>query len=172
MDDEYTVFTVRRRRRDPVPRFWAKVNKGGPIIRPELGPCWVWTAFCGVQGYGVFGVGHGRNQRAHRYSWFLSHGEVPTLDVLHRCDNPPCVRPEHLFLGDDMANVKDRKAKGRGGNHKGTANGRCRLTEDQVREIRRLYGERIIGPTALAQNYGVSLPTIWYALKRGWSHLT
>lgn len=144
-------------------RFWEKVEK--------TETCWLWRAFIGAGGYGAVGF-RGKTHRAHRVSWALTHGGIlPVKDVLHVCDVPACVRPDHLYLGGDRENVRDRKNRGREGNHKGTANGRAILTPEQVIEIRRLHRERILGPKALAANYGVSVPTIWYVLKRGWKHV-
>jgi len=100
-------------------RFWAKVNKNGPIPehKPELGPCWVWTAATDPRGYGRFGVGsHGLNRVyfAHRVSLALA-GQMPPdeLQGCHHCDNPPCVRPDHLFIGTLLDNMADMAAKGR-----------------------------------------------------------
>lgn len=98
------------------PLFWAKVNKDGPTLRPELGPCWEWTGYR-ARGYGVMRrASLYRFQIAtHRYSWMLANGPIPDgLLVCHRCDNPPCVRPDHLFLGTTADNTRDRDAKGRG----------------------------------------------------------
>ena len=83
-------------------RFWGRVDRSGE--------CWLWTA--GKSGgYGV--VGH-NSQKAHRVAWELTIGPIPQgMQVLHRCDNPPCVNPEHLFLGTNHDNMLDRQAKGR-----------------------------------------------------------
>lgn len=111
-----------RRVLTPEQRFWPKVDKAGPIPphRPELGPCWVWMAsvFEDRNGYGKFQAGEGRATAeavyAHRYAWELTWGTVPDgLWVLHHCDNPPCVRLDHLFLGTAADNVADMMAKGR-----------------------------------------------------------
>jgi len=88
-------------------RFWKKVGQ-------EEG-CWEWTA----SGDGIYGYGHlviaGRIEKAHRVSWEIHHGPIsPGLWVLHECDNPPCVRPDHLFLGTAATNAADRNRKGRG----------------------------------------------------------
>jgi hypothetical protein len=158
------------RKRPLAERFWEKVNKDGPTMRTELGPCWVWTANGNAQGYGLIAVSPRKGRGAHRVAWFLAYGEWPLLDVLHHCDNPPCVRVGHLYLGDDARNVKDRKERGREGNHKGTANGRAKLTEQKAREIRELYKSGVT-PTQIAANYGVSLAAVWFVIqRRTWKH--
>lgn len=87
-------------------RFWAKVDRGGE--------CWRWTADCDSSGYGSLKTGHTKVS-AHRLSWQLHHGQIPPgQSVLHRCDNPRCVRPDHLFLGTQADNIADMVAKGRG----------------------------------------------------------
>ncbi len=99
-------------------RFWAKVNKEGPIVRDGLTPCWMWTGTLSRRGYGSLSRGR-RDQghvRATRLSWELHVGPIPDgLFVLHHCDNPPCVRPEHLFLGTQRDNITDMVSKGRRG---------------------------------------------------------
>lgn len=100
-------------------RFWPKVNKDGPIPahRPDLGPCWLWTASLGSNGYGQIGSG-GTDWRpigAHCASWLLHVGPIPDgLSVLHHCDVKRCVNPPHLFVGTAADNAADMWAKGRG----------------------------------------------------------
>jgi hypothetical protein len=91
----------------PICRFWSKVH------RPEGEGCWEWIGPIKDTGYGVFHV-DGKNVPAHVYSWTLVHGPVPPgLGILHRCDNRPCVREDHLFPGTHQDNMDDMKAKGR-----------------------------------------------------------
>lgn len=107
-------------------RFWKKVDQNGPT-HPVLGtPCWVWTASRFVRGYGALKVDDGPKGYAHRISWELHFGPIPDgLWVLHRCDNPPCVNPAHLFLGTHLDNMADMDAKGRR-NHPGRAKTHCK----------------------------------------------
>jgi hypothetical protein len=76
-------------------------------------PCVEWTKFRLERGYGLQKF-HGKTRLAHRVAWMLAHGEIPDgLCVLHRCDNPPCINIDHLFLGTHADNVADKMAKGR-----------------------------------------------------------
>lgn len=95
-------------------RFWSKVDKKGPIPKhdPQLGPCWVWTASRQKRdGYGQFNF-NGRPALAHRLSAIFSGMRVPNyLFVCHKCDNKPCVNPNHFFIGTCLDNALDAKAK-------------------------------------------------------------
>jgi len=104
-------------------RFWAKVRIGSvPVHRPDLGPCWVWTACCLPKGYGKF-VANCKQYRAHRFSWELEYGPIPAGKwVLHRCDNPPCVRLSHLYAGTPKENAGDMVEAG---NHQGARKTHC-----------------------------------------------
>lgn len=165
-------------------RFWEKVQK--------TPTCWVWTASRkSGGGYGNFIVGR-RVMVASRVSWELHFGAIPDGKfVCHRCDNPPCVRPDHLFIGDAKDNRDDMIAKGRlraargdsNGSRKhperlarGAANQKTKLTEEQVREIRRAYDPNTNrGPGTLLQlgkRFGVNRTTISEIVKRTtWSHV-
>lgn len=84
-------------------------------IDPKTG-CWLWTKTVTNGGYGIIGVGglRGSMRPAHRVSWCLFHGDIPDgLHVLHRCDVPSCVNPDHLFLGTHQDNMNDKMSKGR-----------------------------------------------------------
>jgi len=157
---------MRPARRSLAERFWSKVD------RRSDDECWPWKA-SGVDGYGVIGSG-GRNGimlRASRVSWEFANGPIPNgLCVCHRCDNPPCVNPAHLFLGTLGDNNADTRSKGKHGyrRHVGTVNGRAILNEAQVLEIR----DSIEPARVFAAKYGVCEGTIW-AIRQGrnWKHL-
>lgn len=96
-----------RKKRPAEDRFWEKVDK--------TENCWLWSASVNNQGYGEIHLGE-RNDHcyAHRFSWMINKGPIPKgLFVLHRCDNPRCVNPNHLFLGTQKDNLHDAMAKGR-----------------------------------------------------------
>lgn len=133
--------------------FWNKVNQDGPIILDT--PCWIWTAYTFSKGYGQFWNGS-RIMLAHRYSWELHYGTLPkNLFICHKCDNPPCVNPEHLFLGTHQDNMDDMIAKNRDYHNK-------KLTDAQVLQI---YNS--IKPAKdVAEEYKVHVSTI-HEIKRG-----
>ena len=160
------------RKRPIADRFWEKVNKDGPIIRPDLGPCWIWTAAT-ASGYGIFGNGtHTGHLQAHAFSWELHYGPRNWLWVLHRCDNPPCVNPAHLFLGTHADNMRDMAAKGRHGAKPGIARYNPKLTAEDVMEIRRRSAETAVSRKALAIEYGVAAGYISVIVHGGkWKHL-
>jgi DNA-binding XRE family transcriptional regulator len=176
-------------------RFWPKVNKIGPVPPhcPSLGPCWIWTGSKTSHGYGDIGSGgkHGRNLRAHRVAYELAHGPIPEgMCVLHRCDNPPCVRADHLFLGTMAMNSADMVTKGRGFPQRfpermvrgaahplrkdpslaarGERVGGAKLTADDVRSIRRSAESQRV----MARRFGVSRRSIAFIQKgRTWRHV-
>lgn len=123
-----------------IKHFWSKVNKQGsiPVHCPELGACWEWTAYRLKKGYGAFHTKGNIKELAHRMSWQLAYGDIPEkLFVLHKCDNPSCVNPEHLFLGTNLDNMADMRIKKR--SNAGEKNLMKRLTWDIVRAIRAAY---------------------------------
>jgi hypothetical protein len=134
------------------------VDKNGP------NGCWVWTAGKNRE-YGTFNL-NGRGKapvKAHRLSWYIVHGELPDdMHVCHKCDNPSCVNPDHLFLGTTQDNLGDMRNKGRQGhpdNH-GERNPASKLTQAQVKEIRQRYGDGTTTSYTLACEFGVSRDAI------------
>lgn len=154
-------------------RFWRQVNKSGPLCERLGTRCWEWTGYTFSDGYGGFCDNYWMS-RAHRYSWLLANGPIPDgLHVLHKCDNPLCVRPDHLFIGTEMENKHDCMAKGR--HVRGAKHACAKLTDEAVREIRALYrpGVRGGGSVSLARRFGVSKPVILGILKgRLWKHVS
>lgn len=142
-------------------RFWAKVALVGNVCE-----CWEWTAGL-MHGYGTFHLGRvagttTHTTGSHRVAWELTQGPIPEgVSILHHCDNPLCVNPEHLFLGTKGDNNRDRHAKGRTviPDNRGERHGMAKLDWSKVRSIRtRLAaGER---QKALAVEYGVDQSVI------------
>jgi len=158
-------------------RFWAKV-----ICDLATG-CWLWTGAINSAGYGSIGMGkRGTNAEAHRVSWLLHYGEMPSQWVLHKCDVRACVRIDHLFLGDVQANTDDMISKGRAvfpkrqptyaERARGERSGPARATAEMVTEIRRRYAAGDISQTALAAEFGLGQTTISHiVLRQSWAHL-
>lgn len=159
-------------------RFWSMVDRDGPV-HPVLGTrCWVWTGARHDFGYGLLhGEGRGSGVvRAHRYSYELHVGPPGDLFVLHRCDNPPCVNPEHLRLGTNAENMRDMGDKGRSKFHKarflGEAHGMSRLTTEQVVEMRRLRREEGIPYAKIATRFGVTTSCVFDVVTGSvWAHI-
>lgn len=153
-----------RKRRPLSERFWEKVSR--------TRGCWLWKG--AASSYGHMGGGDGRTLDAHRVAWELAHGPIPTgLWVLHRCDNPKCVNPSHLFLGTRSDNMRDAFEKGRGAipRHYGAEVKGAKLTDERVREIRLLACSGM-SQSELARRFGVCQTNISRILKRkAWAHV-
>jgi hypothetical protein len=154
--------------------FWEKVQRGGED------ECWEWTGATRGRpgrgsGHGVINIG-GTLVGAHRFSYILANGFIPEgLEVCHKCDNPRCVNPRHLWADTHAANMADSAAKGRRKgvmpSRRGELNARAKLTEDDVRVIRKRHanGE---ATSALATAYGVAPGTINLIVRRiNWPHV-
>lgn len=168
-----------------IARFWSHVDKSGE--------CWNWTASRKPQGYGEFGINR-HLVYAHRLAYELTYGPIPNgMQVCHHCDNRACVRPDHLFVGDQSANMQDMVSKrrvgawthpeslARGNKHgrhthpettaRGERAGRAKLTEEQVRDIRKRYADGET-QTELARQFHVDRGNIRFIVTRmHWKHV-
>jgi hypothetical protein len=171
--------THTRLSRDPLKRLWRSVDRS-----QGDDACWPRTTCIAWNGYSKMMIDR-KVFYAHRAVWELTRGPIPDgLFVLHRCDNPPCINPSHLFLGTQLDNARDRQAKGRNGVKKGdrawwpnrplrgSKNGRAKLTEAAVLDIRRAYRMGTVTQRELALRHGVdpSLISEILAGKR-WAHV-
>lgn len=156
-----------------VNRFWSNI-----AITANDNLCWEWQRSTDKDGYGQFYFGNETGWHrglSHRGAWEMLIGEIPAgLKVLHKCDNPKCCNPKHLFIGTSQDNTLDMFAKGRGyiPAPKGERNSHCKLTESQVLEIRKQF---TIGESSfkeLAHTMNVSPATISSIVKRRtWKHI-
>lgn len=159
-------------------RFWTKVK----ILGPD--DCWEWQAYRTPNGYGQFGIGSSVFLSS-RIAWAMANGtpEFP-LHVLHKCDNPPCVNPNHLFLGTHADNVADMFAKGRacvGEARKLAMHGKvaygekhvaAKLTDEKVLLIRAMYASGGESHATLGRRFGVTGTCIQAVLeRRNWKHI-
>ena len=160
-------------------RFWLNVDKGDD--------CWEWTGPRDNNGYGSLRChvdGERKKIGAHRFAWILANGEIPAgLWVLHRCDNPSCVRPDHLFTGTAGDNSRDARDKGRLflqsdrhpaklGAFRGEGNGQAILSDNDIRFIRAKYAAGGVTHKQLAEEFGVTRPSISRVVSRKtWKHV-
>lgn len=137
-------------------RYWPKVARGSEEA------CWPWLAKARhPYGYGRMTAGRGVQLKAHQIGWALANGPIPEgMSILHRCDNPGCCNPAHLFLGDQAANVDDAKQKGRMSKppvHRGASHHFAKLSDAQVAAIR----EDRRSAAAVAADYGIATKTVY-----------
>jgi len=152
----------------PQERFWKFVDKRGPD------ECWEWTGNVSHNGYGQLrGATRNATVRAHRLSYEMHVGPIPSNLLclcqgnnrrLHKCDNPKCVNPNHLFLGNQFENIQDKMRKGRAAT--GVRHGRAKLNPEKVREARLLRAQ---GWTyrKIAERFAVSEGAIHHTLFYG-----
>jgi HNH endonuclease/MarR family len=149
-------------------RFWSKV-----AIDADPDKCWEWQGKPDAYGYGkIRRVSRGKMEVAHRVAYELTHGIIPDgLWVLHKCDNPPCVNPNHLFLGTPMDNVLDKMQKGRQPKgdqivtRRGEDHHSHKLTAEKVRLIRNLYDSGEANQEQIAKQMNVARQTVGNVLR-------
>jgi hypothetical protein len=135
--------------------FWSKVH--------GTDGCWIWTSTIQEKGYGRFWF-EGRRMMAHRVAYILTYGRFdPSTQVLHHCDNPPCCHPDHLYLGTNDDNVRDKVAKNRQAK---------KITPEQATEIRSLYATGEWLQREIAEKFGIKHVEVSRIVNRQrWSHL-
>ena len=140
-------------------RFLSKVAK--------TESCWLWIGAKSGRGYGAFRSPD--EQKAHRFSYSRYVGQIPQgFSVCHRCDNPACVNPDHLFVGTHADNMKDKMSKGRGNHLVGTKHPRSKLTESQVIAIRADNRRQV----EIAESYGIKQAQVSEIKRRiAWTHI-
>lgn len=144
-------------------RFWKFVSK-------QSSGCWEWIGCLSTKGYGKIAAGRDRYgvREAHRVSWEIHNGKIPDGKwVLHRCDNPPCVNPEHLWLGTARENVRDCVSKGRfrGNPLKGLAHGYHKIDKRIADEMRAMYSKGDCSISSIARMFSVEHHTVSAVLK-------
>lgn len=159
---------------NPSKLFWEKVNKLGPKVCGVLGCCWVWQGAVDKDGYGKFqvtvpGQNKQRYLRAHKFSWEEANGTLSEgLYLLHRCDNPACVRPSHTYPGTQKQNRADCVRRGR--EPRGSQKPNAIFTEDLIRSVRsrRSSGENL---ASIARELRVNYFSLYNAVTKYWRHV-
>lgn len=155
-------------------RFWKYVKRCRGIKSQFVdSPCWEWSGTLNNKGYGNLTIDK-VPVRAHRISWEIHHGKIPDrIRVLHKCDNPKCVNPYHLFLGTQKDNISDMWKKGRDNHARGERAWRAILTADNVREIKSELAKHIRGTAPkMAKKFNVhetTIRSIQYGIS--WKHM-
>lgn len=158
-----------------VDRFWVRVERGEG--------CWTWTGARqrrqnGALSYGLAPLGRrGAYGLAHRVAHELTHGPIPSgLVVCHTCDNPICVRPDHLFLGTQADNLADMRRKGRAHFNRfptGVTHPKAKVTPEIVLEIRRLWDDGGLSAAKIGERFGIHAATVHkIATRQTWTHVS
>ncbi len=145
--------------------YWDRVEK------KSTEECWPWTGAKTWKGYGFFRW-DGKSQNAHRVAWMLANGPIPEgIHCLHRCDNPACQNPAHLFLGTNLENISDKMSKGRHRGPRGERSSSAKLTSEQIYEIRE-RGETCEPYETIARRFGITEGHVSMIItRRSWKHL-
>ena len=168
-----------------LPAFVAKFFQQVTYPDGVLTGCWLWNGTRLSAGYGSVCIRRdtdaaARSSLAHRFSYEFFFGPLPKGSVIaHRCDNPPCCNPHHLFCGTARDNIVDKMLKGRQARGdvmsvvtRGSRNGRSKLSEADVRSIKKSLNEGRVSMASLAREYGVTRPLIGHiAYGRLWGHV-
>lgn len=146
-------------------RFWRLVDKRG------IDECWEWQGNRKAHGHGSYA-----DTQAHRIAYELTYGPINNgLNVLHKCNNPPCVNPNHLYLGTQRDNAQDSREAGTMRTppiRQGSKNNLAKLTEELVTTIRQRYANEHITCTALGTEFGITTANICYIVRRKtWKHI-
>lgn len=156
--------------------FWSKVSVGKPTR------CWEWKSTLSGRGYGNFTINN-KPVLAHRFAYELCYGAIePGMQICHRCDNPKCVNPRHLFQGTPKENTQDCISKGRKTTCPGEKNGMfgkigerspsAKLTNEKVLEIRRIYAAKELFQTEIAAKFGITQGLVSAVIRRAvWTHI-
>ena len=145
---------------NPIKKFWLRVDKQSNEA------CWVWKGYCLPNGYGRLRWNK-RLEYAHRIAYLLTYGELPgEKEVCHKCDNPSCCNPKHLFLGTHQENMQDRETKQRGVRYRGENSPHAKLTATQVIEMRRMYAASERTQESIAELFGISCGHVHRILTR------
>ncbi|TSA41005.1 MAG: HNH endonuclease [Verrucomicrobiales bacterium] len=147
---------------EQIDSFWSRVKK--------TDDCWIFSGGKKGRGYGQHRF-QGQSQSAHRVSFQLCKGEIPKgILVCHTCDNPPCVNPDHLFLGTGKDNAQDMLKKGRENKEKGSKRYCSKLTEETCLQLKRLLPS--MTDVQLSKRFGISRMAVWF-IRNGlrWMHV-
>ncbi len=147
--------------KETIENFWKRTRKSESKFWNGT-PCIEWISNPMRIKYGTF-IYKGKTYRSHRFSWNLENGEIPEgMYICHHCDNPPCVNSEHLFLGTPKDNTKDKFSKNRGNLPKGDEHWKSKLTNKDVKKIRKLYANKKYKQVELSEMFGVTQAQISY----------